>query len=124
MSTLFPYTTLFRSQAALGKGGTAVRAVCDFNALAGAAKIGSVIAHNIAATNHRKTNAAILTCASHPMAGPICNLIKLLAPCAGDGLTHGQRSARGGVNLVAVVGLENLGIKPLLHELRSDFYQF
>src|SRR5699024_6851795 len=65
----------------------------------------------------------ILTGTGDAVAGPVGDVVELLAPGFGYGLTHGQGGTRGGIYFIAVMGLKDLGIKSILHELRCDFDQ-
>src|SRR5699024_6404129 len=96
----------------------------NFNTFTQATEVGGVLANDIAAANHGKANATGFSCTRFAMSGPVSDIIELFAPGFGDGFAHGQCCARGGVDFVAVVSLEDFGIKALLHQACRYLEQF
>ena len=98
------------AQAAVGVVGAAGGAVADLDLLAVAGKEHRVIAHDIAATDGGKADAAGLARAGVALAGENADFGQRLAQLPGDGLADGECCARGGIYLVAVVGLDDLDV--------------
>ena len=84
--------------------------MADLDLLAVAGKEHRVVAHDIAAADGGKADAAGLARTGVALAGEDADLGQRLAQLPGDGLADGQGRPRGGIHLVAVVGLDDLDV--------------
>ncbi len=97
-------------QAALRIGGAAARAVGDLDAFAGAGEQHGVVADDVTAADHREADRAGRTLAGDAMARPGGELVEVAPQGARDRPAHAERGPRRGIDLVAVVGLDDLDV--------------
>src|SRR3990167_2139068 len=113
-----------RTQAALRIGGAARRFVRDFDALAGTGEQHGVVAHDVAAPDGGKTDARRVALAGHAFAGIDGAVLEVAAERSGDDFTHLERRARGGIDLVAVVRLDDFDVVAGGQRLGRHLQQF
>jgi hypothetical protein len=103
-----------RAQAALGIGGAAAALVGDLDALAGAGEQHGVVTDDVAAADGGEADARRVALAGDAFARVDRAVLQVAAERLGQHLAHLQRGAAGRVDLVAVVGLDDLDVVALV----------
>ena len=95
----------------------------DLDALAGAREQHRVLADDVAAADGGEADGAPVALARVPLAAVDGALAEVAAEGLGDDLAQPQGSARGGVDLVAVVRLDDLDVAVVAQHARGDLHQ-
>src|SRR3954451_19935312 len=112
------------AQCAHGEGGTTARLVSDLQALASPGEQSGMVADDVTAAHRRKADGGVLALPGDAFATVHCDLAKIAAERLGNDLTHSQCRSRGCIDLMAVMGLDDLDVVPFAKHLRGLLQQF